>query len=545
MRRNRYLTLLCMIWILLILLPITTIGVMHNDELLARYWSMQGVQKGLAHFFDELLIVKGRAMSCLVIPFTQILGYIGKSRYCFRILQVLTVISNFAFFSKLVYKLFDDKKLSYLVLIFLPLFLAISFEPTLPNAYVTLYGIPLTLLFISMLQYLKYLETNKKSNCLISLLLLWIACCSYEAFITYVPVYLILTMVKLNAYSYQSIKKNIKYFFIPIGLGIIFLLCYIITGKIFPSQYEGTQINFNIFSSLIIIKALFCSCLPGGLLLSNKYKFLYNYYKYDISGENIIRVIVVLIITVFFLREIMVCEEKKDLIKNFKKELLIICSLLFCIILPFLPISISKMYQGNVGENGFVALPVSYFSYFVAVLLTAYITRNFLLSKKNMLKSAVVIICIIILGGNIQIYNSVFEKQMEQNFDRIENIEDLFKTTTMNNYRNTTICSEDIFITYNTLAVHDTYWSDYTKSLGKNIIVKKQDGGYINIYETTENVYTLEDRQKKTYIIFSKKLLNNRDAVKIGKDKYTVFEEINPDLTNGKYYVYLINAIKE
>lgn len=74
-------------------------------------------------------------------------------------------------------------------------------------------------------------------------------------------------------------------------------------------------------------------------------------------------------------------KEKKEL----GKSLLILVMLLGCTVLPFLPISVSKMYQGNVGEQGFISLPVSYFSYFVMTLAFSYIVwglTRFIVSKR-------------------------------------------------------------------------------------------------------------------------------------------------------------------
>lgn len=108
-KRNQCFIFLMVVGTVLLFFPLLTLGIMHNDELLARYWSMRGVKEFLTHSYTELLQGKGRAMSCLVVPVTQILWYIGKSRYCFRILQVLTVISNIGLFAKLTEEIFHKK----------------------------------------------------------------------------------------------------------------------------------------------------------------------------------------------------------------------------------------------------------------------------------------------------------------------------------------------------------------------------------------------------------------------------------------------------
>ena len=228
MEQNKKIGIMCRILIagVLVYFPLMSAGVMHNDELLARYWSMRGVKDFFEHSFNELLVGKGRAMSCLVIPVTEFLGYIGRSSFCFKILQIVTIMSNVVFFCKLVKEIFGDKVLAGIVGTFLLLFMPFSFEPTLPNAYVTLYGIPLTLLYISLLFYLFYIKKGKRKYIIISMSLFFISCCCYEAFVTYTPVFLILFLWKKRIHGISDLKTNMKQGLIPIALGCLFLIFF-------------------------------------------------------------------------------------------------------------------------------------------------------------------------------------------------------------------------------------------------------------------------------------------------------------------------------
>ena len=538
-KKNQCFIFLMVIGAFLLFFPLLTLGVMHNDELLARYWSMRGIKEFLVHSYTELLEGKGRAMSCLVVPVTQILGYIGKSRYCFRILQVITVISNIGFFAKLIDEIFHEKELTGILTVLLAIFMPLSFEPTLPNAYVTLYGIPLTLLYISLLLYVYFLRTEKKSFLVIAMILFWIVCCSYEAFITYTPVFLLISIIERHMYSWKQIKGNIKFCLTPIIVGCVFLVCYVVTGKLFPSQYDGTQIGFNLKASLVIIKNLLRSAVPGGLFLSEKYLYLFNHYKNWITPEGIIRIIAILMIAGFALWKIFRKKSEKGR-RQFGKNLLILVILLGCSILPFLPISVSKMYQGNVGDQGFVSLPVSYFSYFVMTLALAYIIWRFTkILRFNTVICSLMLIGILGLGGVVQLENDIFAKEMDYNFTRIENIEGLFRTATMDEYNGREICSKDIYWAYNTLAVHDSYWTDYAQLQGKNISVVRADhAGPLQMYETSPELFSIVDRENGSYVAFSCTPISNTCAMKVGWKKYIYLDPVENPQKDGDYYIY-------
>lgn len=311
--------IICLLGIFLFIFPYMSVGTTNNDEVQARYWSMLGFKEFYSHFFEELLL-KGRAISCWIVPITHMLGYIGEETYCFKILQILVILLNIGAFGKLIKMLFS-KGLSKLTILMLFLFLPITFEPTLPNAYVAIYGLPLFFIFLSLILYIKYIRIYKKRYLVFSMLLFVIACCSYEAFITYAPIYWIICIYEKKIYSWKKCKQNLVELSVPFITGILFALIYIITVIIFPSLYAGNQIGFTVNGALTIIKNLFKSSLPASFLFSAKYRYLFDLYKDRIEPEDILRVIVVLLIAFligFYIarKDVKISSDKKNIIKN-------------------------------------------------------------------------------------------------------------------------------------------------------------------------------------------------------------------------------------
>lgn len=531
------------IGIILFVLPYISIGIMHNDELIARYWSFNGFFQFYLKSFHDFLS-KGRAISSITTPVFQYLGFITSNMYVCRVIQISIIILNIISFGTLIGMLFGDKKFAGYLIIVLALFLPLSFEPTLPNAYVTLYGIPLTFLIISLILYVDYIRKGSKIAVLLSMILLLVSCCSYEAFVTFVPVYLIIVW-KEKIKKFTDIKASIRFFSIPIMCGILFLLAYGLCGIAFPSNYAGIQIDFSIKSAATIIFELFKRSFPGGLACSTKYQYLFEYYKDYLSLDGKIRILCVFIIAIVCVWKLIFSYEegKKNSVRNIIFSTLII---LFCSVLPSIPISIAGMYQGNIGNHGFVALPVTYFAYYTSTLGVTYIIWESTKFIKNKKVQMVVLIIFLMGAAHIQVENEVFSKQMNKSFERLKNVESLFMTETIDSFSH--ICSLDVFEVRNTLAIHDSYWSDFSSLKGKTVIVEKgtyeeTDADY-SLYATDDETFAFVEKKREKVYVFCKKRCQKQRAITVGKGEYISLDVTDECYKDNNYYIYEITDCK-
>lgn len=542
--KKKIIMVLFIILIILFSIPIIKLGVIHNDELMSRYWSSQGFFTFYKHYFLEQL-QKGRALSSVIIPFTMYLGFIGQSTYSFKIIQIISIIITGLMFGNLLKKIFNDKKILLLFLILFISFLPISFEPTVPNVFVTFYNVSICALIWSFSLFYDYLENGKFSKLVLSMLMFFIVELSYESFITYVPIYLLLVLYK-KGYQLDDIKKNCKAIVSPILVGVFYLILYVISSKLFPSNYAGNQISrINIIVSLQIIFNLAKYTLPGSYLLSDKYQWLFNYYFSNFTKFDIIRVVAFLIVFVllFCLLTKGKNEKKYSTSVLFKTIFIGICMVL----LPILPISVATMYQ-NMDVGGVtLGLPVSFFGYFGTILVLTILIK-YLTEKYNYVSYFIVIsLCFLIFG--VQMMNNVFSTEANNDFTRLQNIEKFISSNEIfKNLENVDVYAFDLFETKNALVIHDSYWNEFGKLHGvsTNFINKDTDNenNIVLKYLEEENVFML---QKNNYIYLmamfklNEKIgldLNNSvdfeffdNYKKIG-DWYTYYYEINGDKVN-------------
>ena len=480
--------------------PIIKLGIMHNDELMSRYWSSQGFMNFYKHYFVEQ-IQKGRTLSSVIIPFSMYLGFLGQKTFTFKIGQIISIILNVYLFSKLLKKVFKSDKLALLYLGLFIAFLPITFEPTVPSVFVTFYNVSICFLIISFSLYYDYLKTGKNFKLILSMIIFFLVETTYESFITYTVIYLLLALYEIG---FKNIKKNLKAFIVPIFVGLLYLILYVICSKIFPSNYDGNQITgINLITSLKIIYTLVKNVLPGSYLVSEKYQWLYTYY-YNLNLKNILVIIitVILFITLIYIGTLK-SKNLKDynLSKLFKTVFLGI----MLIILPILPISVAAMYQKPEVLQNLVALPVSYFSYFGSILILSSIIK-FLSNKYENYNYLVILLLVFSIFG-VQLLNNVVSKEANNNFNRLEEIEEFVSSKNLlNKFMNNSIYSTDIFATKNSLVIHNSYWDDFASLHDVNTKFINDSGNVSDVklyYDEINHIFILN--KDNLYYVITKK----------------------------------------
>ena len=538
--RYKWYVLLLAIGICCVCVPLYQQGIMCNDELQSRYWSMQGFESFYSHFLQNH-IEKGRAFSAYIVSFTMWLGFLGaKSNYTYKIAQILSILVVSALFSVFINKLFRNKKFAILCGVMIVVFLPITFEHTAPNAFVTLYNVPLCLLLISLCFFCDYIATRKQLQIVISMVLFFIVQMSYEAFITYTLLYI---MIASGLTGIKNLKQNMTLYFAPVGSALVFLIGYLISRSVFPSNYSGNQIVFESLSSTMgILKQLFMTSLPGYYLFCSKYRGLYANYA-DLELFSYVRVL--LIISCLLPIFIVLLRNAKRLsnIKSIIGKIFVVQCGITYIIAPALPISVSKMYQGNVNENSFMALPISFFTYIAAIFVLCYILWNFIELFGRNVHIAVVVILLVVIT-KIQLMNDVFATEQKMNFDRLCSIENILGTDALSYLDGSTVYAPDLYKQQNTLGIHDGYWTEYGNSIGRNITFERVNNEYCNgsIWICNNNIASIV---KGEYIIvISPKELNGGVAVKTGDNSYALVNCNQPVIDNN-YFTYYFNYLDE
>lgn len=525
-------------WILFFY-PLWNTGVIHNDEVIV----LSAREQGFLNLLEQGIrteLGQGRPMR-IMAAFNQSLGFMFSNMVLNRIFQSLIIMLSLLMGGGMIYKLYNNVCLGILVPIIFLAFLPYTFESAVPQAYVGLTVIPIIELFVSIIYYIEYLEKGQKKKWITSIAFYVLSMLGYEYMITFVIVFPILFIFKGEGLA------NWKKFTIQIGLyaclGGGYLLGMFGTKILLPGDYQGTSIKIvSLQSSMEIIVNLIKSAVPGYFIQSGKYSFLYKYYTGNslkeyllqlltlqnlLSLRNILIVFWFLIVAYFF---------KKDNIDgtiNYRVWPTVMIGMAY-IIIPLLPNSISEMYQGNVGENAFVSLPVSFITSFIIALLLCVVAFSIYQYLNKTIILYFFSAAVLFLSLSVQVMNECFMVESADNFERYSNIEKLMGSSILDKYENKKVAASDLYETRNTLAIRDGYWSEYIQShFGKQIDFENVETAEIELYYVEDNYFCLIDAE--TIVILSPQPIMGEHGVKVSKDKYELYNFKESLVDNGLF----------
>lgn len=568
---NKALSIAIIVIVILCSAPMMIQGIICNDELQSRYWSMRGIGAFLKHFSDERLYEKGRALSALFNAVTMYIGFASAYLPIFRLVDVASILLDIFLYGWFLYKMFKNQAFAIFASVIALVFLPISFEHTAPNAFITLYNFPFAALLLSFITYIVYIEKRKKSYIYWTVILLFFSLASYEVFITLMPMYPLISFFKKNKTN-NSWNVVLKDSAIPFATSVIYILLYITAGVVFPSSYDGNQIGgFTFDSAYTICGQLFKASFPGYFLFNSKYRYLFDCYSesklqlpLDLifkncssiaplwfrSGNSVIKYIGesllnlrTILLSGFVYGVLSILLKKNAPIFRHEAASAVFFKVgagAIFVILPTLPLAVAKMYQDSVNESAFAALPTTYISYFAAVFLCCYVI--FAINHRCRIRwiTFVLVAMITIYNLPVQAMNSVFSKEQNRNYSRLITIEELFNTKAVKALNNYTVSAQDIYGTRNALYIHDNYWSEYAKLKGLNINLENNDSGQVFHISYPEDRFFVIEAEREGLVLSKARLDGMTLPVKL-RDGSFISVRFDNGNADGDFYTYSLS----
>lgn len=535
MKKREYLVYLSVL-IFVVLIVVSNImiqGITCNDEVQLRLNSQHGLLYFLKKQIIEEDIYQGRILGA--IGNIKFLSFISTNLYIFRAIEVVILLIAIGLLGVFICEVFNNKKIgvlgAFLALVFLP----ITFEHSVPNAFVIVVCQPLILLLLSLLFYMKFFKVNKKQYIIYSCLLFFWACCLYEFVVTYILMFFIITFIRKDkAENYAILLKKC----IPHAVtAMLYLVCYILQGKIFPTKYEGTSINIsNIKGIMNVLKIEWMSSLPGYYLFNKKYKYLYSIYysKRDMLTVTIIIIFFISLITIL----IKLLWNGSMQSWNLKKNILIILTAIAYTIIPTIPNSLTPLYQNSVSESYFTSIPVSLFLYFSVVFLITWGVWNFVAKFKKLFFVPIGIICL--LSTCIYITNKGIAERQFEDYKGFVSIEDLLSLDFWENYPELQIQAPSFFETRDNLAIESGHWTDFISLYNNGNIQVDSDNDNANCYILMQNDNSFYMILDNVNYYISKDYVEDRFLFKDLSGAWQMGEKKNVIYQNKGYVFYEI-----
>ncbi|OKP81749.1 hypothetical protein A3844_25550 [Paenibacillus helianthi] len=483
-----------------------------NDELITLISS----QKGIGSIYESIAnITLGQGRAYFFGNVIAMLMFAIKNTFVFRILSLLILLSNIYSFVLLCKEIRKSNVLSWMVCFAYFVCLTFSWEPTIPNAYTSFYGLSITILFLSLRSFYLYLENKQRKHLIFSTLAYVICLFTYELFILFAPLYLLIVLSRE-----KGLKKSILKV-LPIVISTAaYLIFYLVWRTLFGAGYEGATVDiasFSIRDCIYAIVVLSLSAIPGLLFFSAKYRYilftLYGDQQFDNRYLNMIAQVftlenIILGILSFYVFYKLLKDSNETL--PLKKMIALLCVTAAYVFLPSTLLSVTPLYQNAVKTSTFVTVTASYISLFAFILFFCLLI-SWILPRISSQKNQRVVL---LIGSSMVALACMFSNfqsdtiTKHQNYlkQRLSFINSFIKSDAFRNIEDGAIVySPSIFKSEMSLAIHDSFWDEYTKiQLGKTVhFTKELPNSSINI-----PVYYLKetelDSRNERYIVFGK-----------------------------------------
>lgn len=549
------------IFILIILLfiatfyPLINVGFTTDDDTKTAVFASAPLKNWL-NISTSSAMGTGRVFFIISIIMSFIPYLINNIVY-YKIFAIGSIIINILLFGYLLNKIIKSRYLSLLCITLFLCTIQNSLEYNLLTSYPFIFQFSLSMVFISLLYFYKYIETKRKIFNIISSLIFFVSLITYEFFIMYMAFFVLIAFVFYKYGKEQMYYKLVTTLrlVLPQLTGIlIYVTSYFIFRLFYPGAYDGVVMEkFSIINFLFTAYKLSIASFPtyifwhyGGWFQS--FSDLFSGHKYNllyILANAKVEWIMKSFVCAYLVY--IIIKNNTFFINRIKAVVIIITSSLL-LVLPVILHSLTPKYQNwiRIGGLGFT---VTYFSFFGTILLiSTLIILVKQLAYKNIIIGRIYIVTLllgVILTSILTDYSNYYVTKIQNQSNlKWRTVGEFLKTDQLRSIpENSIIYSPTL---WGDIGYSDTYWGDYINfRTNKNFkvvktweqlksLIKGNDTSNSNLYFLKYSQVLKEPNQG---IVFSKinkiGMLSERDY--LYSDKIDIFYHSS----NKKFSVFL------
>ncbi|MBE6023227.1 MAG: hypothetical protein E7231_08350 [Cellulosilyticum sp.] len=568
-QQNKMICCVYIVFSLIIISNIFKLGITVNDDLQFRLQASSGFDV-LFQNLKEFAKVQSRWHSFVGILMNNYIYFFCRNQWVYRGIGCLIIIAISVLLGIFIKRVQKDDRVSKLCSIVFLAFLPITFEHALPNAFVGYIGIAIVILLASFICFDRYCEEKTNKWLIISSILYLYCLLTYEVFIIYVLVFIGLYILKNDVqYTKEEIIKIIMNIWPIIMVVGIYLAIYVIGKLLYKSTYGGNTISIKSFgSSIRVLYELGKVAIPGYYLFNKTYLWLFGHY----TGMNVYRFldkenreilfewifdikIILLLLCVYILSRSIFSMQKKE--KTLNKTKFIGVAIVY-IILPFVPLAITEMYQEIAETKSMFGLPVTFLGYIAAIVALANMIILVVDYNKKIIPIMGGTILIVTLG--IQSMNSVFSERWSIVNENLKFVETYMDTEFARSLEGSKIVAPELYIAQDSLGFNEGYWTTYNTLNQRNIQYLEKyesDVEYVLRYNQIDSPYLMvapivekKDENNifvKSIIIYTEDMVKNKKIISENKDGQTIITDLkSSNMDNGLYrYVVMFEDLQK
>lgn len=545
-KRSLIIYLLTMFIVMIVGITLATPFIMYNEELIGRLHSLKGLRSFFSYYMANPMN-SGYALNPVFASFSMVFEFIGAKYNLHRVLSMLIILGDIIAFCVLLYRVFSNRNFSIFVGVFLFSFLPITYENIPPNAFISLLGIPLFTLFLSLVLYVNALQQKSRAKWIIAMLLWGFTLLLHNSFIMLLPLYFVLPLISIPDQK-RSLKNTLKSCRLPILIAFLYLVFGFISHIIHPSDYS--LVFSSPKDSLLTLWQLMKSSFPGYYLSNAKNIQLIDMLKSSTWWEDITPSLILLVVYLPILLYLLFSRHANSTNKlsfkgrPFAASVSIVLLSCACILLPLIYGCFMESSFVYIGESSMVSSPLSYVSFFFAAFTICFLIWK-IVSNINTKVMFIVASCFVsLMAFQVQSMNTMIVKEQQGNYLNLQLIERALETNVFNSTSSLKTDSSKIGLQNNTLTLSPEYWNDYasTHNVSAQFVANDPEAEW-ELYFIAEDILAFTNQQ--TYYLFSSHNIDGRNLSIFSPDDNHLFEFTlgNGSLDHSLYvYTYSPNA---
>lgn len=458
--------------------------------------------------------LQGRIGLFLASPLSLI-PYIYQNEFYYQLIRLGAPIFLLSCLFVLLRTIYRNSIPSLLLVTLFLAFIQNSWEHNLVTSYPFVFNVIFCFLIISILFFIKYVETSNFYYGLSSAFFYFLSL-SAELFILYFFIFILLS-ISHNKKIYQSRIVTREFFIslISMLLPIIFAtLLYFIIYFLFrhfnPSTYDGNQIELADWTKMLrVVWQYSISSFPG-------YYFLYDIFSgkinlmsspinslYEIRVEWIVKAVIVFYMIFYIL------SKNKEKFDNRRLTIGLLVSIL-CIFVPNILLSLTGKYQHwvAVGSKSYVYTYYSFIGTVCSLSLISVLVTNHLIRFPKIRKLVTLFIAAsaatVCLATDFHNFYTTQDQTLSQS--KWRTIDRFLLTPEFQSLKNgSLIYAPSLFKYRGIVANHPLYWSQYiSRKSGKTInVIEKIPASKPIINDIYFLKYEQEPNTDSQYLVFS------------------------------------------
>lgn len=473
-KENQFVIFLIFLLTILAIFPLFSTGFTTKDDMQLYLHHVQiGVSYNSLLSYIQTIGFRPFAYIFFSVP------YIFDSFFWFKLTQIVALILSLGSLSYLIYIITKNKNVALLSYSLLIGFIQTSWGHNILTSYPFAFHFSLSLIFISLILFYNYLNSNKQIYLYFSITLYFVSLLSYETHCFYSILFVLLTLLHTDNLKSLIKKPFIVSFLYPL-LATIFIIFYFSLKVSIGNNYAGTTLDLsNLSATISVLWQYSISSIPSYIYSNTNLPYITLgrdfFYHTEIGLLNVLKSVTIENYVLSFLISVLTFKLIQEYSTKLKVFLILGSTSIIFVFLPNLPLALTSKYQEWVA-NGDLTYTMTFYSFIAFIVFIISIIGIVYHYLQNSYQKKIFAFSISTLFFLVSLFNTygnqIIFKTQELSHNKWKAIDNFLDTTYFKQLpKNSILFAPSLTKAYSIAATDKKYWQNYIQYKTKQKVI--------------------------------------------------------------------------